>query len=107
MSETEPRIAVARPKLRWYQFSLRTLLIVVWTLGPVLGWIGRPICHRIAHEYELRAAIAKLKKELEACATDEDYNTPESLSRWIKRAFPKRAANTGQPQSPPTAKKKR
>jgi len=44
MSEPEPQPAVPKPKLRWFQFSLRTLLVFVTlvsalcSIGVCLGW---------------------------------------------------------------------
>lgn len=34
---------ITKPRCRWYQFSLRTLLIVVTLLAPVFGWVGHSL----------------------------------------------------------------
>jgi hypothetical protein len=40
MSATEPKPAVPKPKRGRFQYSLRTLLLVVSVGGPCVGWIG-------------------------------------------------------------------
>lgn len=37
MSRTEPQPAVPTPKLRWYQYRLRTLLLLVFLVATTLG----------------------------------------------------------------------
>ena len=49
-----------KPKRRWYQFSLRTLMLLVLAVGMVFGWIG--IRMRRAHTN--RQAIAAAEKAL-------------------------------------------
>ncbi|GAG00638.1 unnamed protein product, partial [marine sediment metagenome] len=39
MNDSNP----AKPKLRWYQFSLRTLLLFVMVAGMGLGWLGSKV----------------------------------------------------------------
>lgn len=51
-----------KPGRRWYQYSVRTLLIVIWAMGPLLGWTGRVICDRV-QEARLRADV---KEAIEA-----------------------------------------
>lgn len=105
MTTPEPQPAESKPKFRWYQFSLRTLLIVVWLLGPMLGWIGRPIYDRITREASHRAARAILLKDLKeavaTCPPVEDANTPEAIFQFLKKAFRERTAESSQPHSPP------
>ena len=38
MSEPEIQPAAPKPKLRWYQYSLRTLLLAPVVLAVVFGW---------------------------------------------------------------------
>lgn len=90
MSVADVQPTVPKPKRHWYQFSLRTLLIAVWTLGPVLGWIGRPICERIGRERYKRAELVTLKKALKGYPVVEDANTPEAIEVFFMRAFPKK-----------------
>jgi hypothetical protein len=37
----EPESAAPKPKLRWYQYSLRTLFVVMTCGGLLLGWIAK------------------------------------------------------------------
>ena len=49
-----------KPKRRWYQFSLRTLMLLVLAVGMVFGWIG--IRMRRAHTN--RESVAEVRKTL-------------------------------------------
>jgi hypothetical protein len=40
----------AYSRLRWYQFSLLSLLLVVMILGPILGWLGLWLFQLRPHE---------------------------------------------------------
>ena len=40
MSEPVPQTGATKHKLRWYQFSLQSLLLFVTVFGVSLGWIG-------------------------------------------------------------------
>jgi hypothetical protein len=40
MTEPEPQPAVLKAKRRRFQYSLRTLLLLVYVGGPCLGWVG-------------------------------------------------------------------
>ena len=40
MSESEPQTAVPKPKVRWFQYSLRTLLLLFVVLGSSLAVFG-------------------------------------------------------------------
>jgi hypothetical protein len=55
MNVTEPQPAVPKLKLRWYQYSLRTLLLL-----PVLVAIAGAVIHRIEHNRAQREAVHRL-----------------------------------------------
>lgn len=57
-----------KPKLRWYQFSLRTLLLFVLAAGIGLGWIGRRMLQARNHS----AAVVKLQKSGATITFDEN-----------------------------------
>jgi hypothetical protein len=43
MEAEPPKADLPKRKRRWYQFSLRTLLVVTVILALVLGWLGKKI----------------------------------------------------------------
>ena len=51
-----------KPKRRWYQFSLRRLLIAVLVLGVFLGWITS----RLQRARKNREAVAAVEKVVTA-----------------------------------------
>ena len=58
MNESDP----PKPKLRWYQFSLRTLLVFVLVAGVGFGWIGARL-QRARNNRQARAMIRSLGGE--------------------------------------------
>lgn len=90
MSDPRP----AKPKLRWYQFSLRSLLIAILMLGVFFGWLGGKV-QRIRSE---RNAVAEIQSiggivyygycgsvgggpwPLESERSEAKYNTADKLS---------------------------
>ena len=63
-----------RPRRRWYQFSLRTLLIVVTLSAVPLGWVGWEIQQRRSE----RAVIAWVEK----MGGDVGFKHVEATSWW-------------------------
>jgi hypothetical protein len=59
--DEQPKIAEpkSKPRRRWLQFSLRTLLIAVTLVGCALGWLGAKI-QEVRRE---RAAVALVEKK--------------------------------------------
>jgi hypothetical protein len=53
-----------KPKRRWYQFRLRTLLVVTLALGVFFAWIGSRV-QRARKNREANARIYKVKTALE------------------------------------------
>jgi hypothetical protein len=49
----------AKPERRWYQFSLRTLLVFVAVVGVGLGWLGGKV-RRIRNEQNAVAEIQSI-----------------------------------------------
>jgi hypothetical protein len=74
MSEIEPQPAVPKPKLRWFQFSLRSLLIATAVLAFLLGMV----VHFRTHLY-LRYVTAREKQfaEVKAIPTSPMPDTPD------------------------------
>ena len=57
--ETQP--AVQNPKRRRFQYSLRTLLLVVLLGGPVIGWIGIAVKNHLCQPTDVERAMQWLK----------------------------------------------
>ena len=74
---------VSQPKLRWYQFSLRSLLLFVLVCSLVCGWLGVRM-QRAREQKQAVEAIHKLGGWVEY-----DYQRDASGS-WIKGAEPGR-----------------
>jgi hypothetical protein len=55
MSVAEPQPAVPKPSIRWYQYRLRTLLLL-----PIVVVIGGIVIHRIEHNRAQREAVHDL-----------------------------------------------
>ena len=67
-----------KPKLRWYQFSLRTLLIVVLVLGVGLGLLGRKV-QRIRREEEAALKFVEMRGMIRA------DRSRSMLDHWVHR----------------------
>jgi len=57
--------APPKPKLRWYQFSLRTLLIVTLVVAVFFGWVASSRLRRAKQNREAMAEVFKVKAEIE------------------------------------------
>jgi hypothetical protein len=57
MSVAEPQSAVPKPKLRWYQFSLRTLLVFVTLSAIPCSWVGMRMRQAERQAERQRAAV--------------------------------------------------
>ena len=78
--DEQPKIAEPKPKAhrRWYQFSLRTLLIFVTLAGCGFGWLGKevwearrskPRSRRFGDRAVMCATIIKLTRRVNTCLT--------------------------------------
>ena len=67
MSVAEPHATVSHPKLRWYQYSLRTLLVFVTLLCTVAcSWIGVKL-RQAERQRTVVEAITKLGGDVGWC----------------------------------------
>jgi hypothetical protein len=71
-----------RPRFR-FQFSLRTLLIVVLVLGVVFGWIGS----RLQRARDNRQTIAKIRSLGGAPTLVPDFCGPADGPSWLEELF--------------------
>ena len=69
MSVAESQATAPKPKLRWYQYSLRSLLLAVSVGGPCIGWLGIVVKDRLYP----RSPAGRL---IQARLTDRDDWTP-------------------------------
>lgn len=53
-------MTVPKPKLRWFQYSLRTLLVIVTLCGIPCSWLAVKL-QQARREHEVAAAIEKLR----------------------------------------------
>ncbi len=82
--EAEPTLPAApKPKRRWYQFSLRTLLVVVTLICVVVGGYVHWQAEIVRERKQMRSRIVELGGSI---ATDSDR---EPLSRvpWLRRVL--------------------
>lgn len=66
MTATEPQAASAKPKRRWYQYSLRTLLLLMLVASIAMSWLS--VRRQRAKAY--REAIEAIQKEYGSVAYD-------------------------------------
>src|ERR1700674_3567123 len=59
MSEAPPPTAAPKPRRRWFQFSLRTLMLLMVVISVGLGFMGRKL-QRVREQRQTVAAIQKL-----------------------------------------------
>ena len=72
-SDATLNAAQPKPRRRWYQYGLRTLLTVVTVAGCGFGWLGikvREVRHR-------QAVVAAIKKLGGGVAYDFEWHTPK------------------------------
>jgi hypothetical protein len=70
-----------KPRRRWYQFSLRTLLIVVTLSALPLGWVGSKLVQR-RREQPVIAWVEKLGGTV-SFEDVEDLNWWEGAAAWF------------------------
>ena len=73
MSEPEIQPAAPKPKLRWYQYSLRTLLLAPVVLAVVFGW---PHVHR-------RDIVWRLEKYNNVDLRNLGDEEKQQVNRWV------------------------
>ena len=71
-----------KPRRRWYQFSLRTLLIFVTLAALPLGWLGS----KFAQRRKERAVIAWIEEKGGRAEFDQ-FEEPTSLSERFDQWF--------------------
>ena len=79
---------IAKPKLRWCQFSLRTLLFVMTLAGGSLGWIGNfRYCMSRAntHEFEENAYELADRMSVRSFNSRDDQLGTENNSEYFLR----------------------
>ncbi|MCY2990028.1 MAG: hypothetical protein NTY19_19465 [Planctomycetota bacterium] len=63
---TNAPTTISKPQRRWFQFSLRTMLIVMLLAGSGMGWFA----HRLKQASRQREAVAAIQKLGGAVAYD-------------------------------------
>ena len=92
MNEFDP----SKPKRRWYQFSLRTLMLLVLSGGMVFGWIGM----RMRRAHTNRQSVAAAEKALSEIQKNSgmvffsrdrsmifDEYRPQQSATWLEQLF--------------------
>ncbi|MBN2292680.1 MAG: leucine-rich repeat domain-containing protein [Pirellulales bacterium] len=82
MSDSNP----PKPKLRWYQFNLRTLLLFVMVAGVVFGLLGQRI-QRIRNEIRATDKLAKLGGAILLHQQNELKDVLSIPDRWLWKCF--------------------
>ena len=72
---------VPQPRLRWYQFSLRSLLLFVFACSLAFGWLGV----KMQRAREQKQAVEAIEKLGGSVAYDYQYDASGS---WITGAKP-------------------
>jgi len=70
-----------RPNLRWYQFSLRTLLIAVLVLGVFLGWLGSGL----QRARKNRQAEAQIRSVTASRDLGVSYSRAKGEPNWLQK----------------------
>ncbi len=73
-----------KPKLRWYQFSLRTLLIATLVTGVFFGWLGTRL-QRARKNREAEAEVFRIRDEIAKAQAESDLRYPECSPSWLER----------------------
>ncbi|MBN2291622.1 MAG: hypothetical protein JXM70_04305 [Pirellulales bacterium] len=81
MSDSQP----PKPKLRWYQFSLRTLLIVTLIAAIGFAWVGYRI-QRVRNQISATAELEKLGADI-GFYSQVDWNELPTPDRWLWKCF--------------------
>jgi hypothetical protein len=73
----------AKPRRRWYQYTLRTLLIVVTLAGCGLGWLG----FKVRQSHRRQAAVEAIKRSGGRVAYDYERvkNAKAPGPDWLRR----------------------
>ena len=74
MNDSRP----SRRKRRWYQFSLRTLLLFVLVAGMGFGWLGTKL-QRARKNRKAAVEVFRLKAEIETLARGEVSGTSRPI----------------------------
>ena len=82
MDAEPPKADPPKRKRRWFQFSLRTLLLSTVILGAVAGWFGKRIEQR-RREREAVSAVVKLGGR--AVYDYEKDSTKSPGPDWVRR----------------------
>ena len=64
-----------KPKRRWYQYRLRTLMLLMFVAALGLGWVGWKV-QRIRSELKATAELERLEAHI---GFHEDQPLPDSL----------------------------
>jgi len=86
---TPGRTTNTKPRRRWLQFSLKTLLALVVLLSLPLAWLGSKLDHK-RRESEAVTAIEKLNAWVEydwSAKSDTEAPGPNWLRRWLGNDF--------------------
>jgi|GEM_PF-1714338 len=72
MKEESPEVAPPKCKRRWFQFSLRTLLIFTLVIAAACAWLGRAF-HQAAEQEALIDAAQKVGGRIEVAYSGPDW----------------------------------
>ena len=81
--QEEPISAAPPPKLRWYQYRLRSLLILMTLVAVFFSWFGNRL--RIAHSQQ--AAVEKLHQNNAMVMYDDQKKWPAWLEKLLGKDF--------------------
>ena len=86
MSTVEPQPVVAKPNLRWFQFSLRTLLVFVTLCAIACSWVAV----KRQQEKQQREALARIEELVGSLSDPQDDKPSQQFSTspfWDCDAF--------------------